>query len=132
MNPELKRIILQSTFQIQEGTYAYATVKSVPADKHFLVAVDVDEITVVTETQRLKELDLIEKNRDDWCLIALNISAPFYSVGFLAAVSEAIANQKMNVLIVSTYSKDYILVKAGLKEKARKALLRLGLKEKPV
>jgi len=130
MNKNLKKIINHSNFEAHDENYVYAKVSSIPKTDHFMVTCDKDEITVVTTEDRIKELDLLERNKDNWKLIALNVSIPFYSVGFLATVSAAIAKKKMNVLIVSTYSKDYIMVKAENVELARKALLSLGFSEK--
>jgi hypothetical protein len=62
-------------------------------------------------------------------LIGLKVSAPFYAVGFLAAVAGAITAKGCNNLVVSTYSKDYVLVTLAHFEKARQALLELGFKE---
>lgn len=123
-------IIKQSSFIVHEGKYIYAKVsKAPPVGNHFLVSKDKDEITVVTKKENLKKLNLIEKNKDFYTLIELKVSIPFYSVGFLATVSDAIAKEGMNILIVSTYSKDYILVKEEYAEKATKVLLSLGFKE---
>ncbi len=129
-NDKLKKIIEQSSFKIEDGIYIYTKVSSYPqTSNHFLVTKDSDEITVVTTEDRLNELNLIEKNKDSYKLIALNVSIPFYSVGFLSTVSSAIAKEDMNILIVSTYSKDYILVKKDMIDKAREVLLNLGFKE---
>lgn len=129
MNTELQNIIHASRFVIEPGTYVYAKVRSVPqATDHFLVTQDKDEITVVTTVERLDELDVIERNKEEYKLIALEVSIPFYSVGFLAAVSTAIAEEGMNVLLVSTYSKDYILIKQADQVAGEKVLLDLGLK----
>lgn len=131
MNSELQNIIKQSTFEIQEGRYIYAKVKSFGSFKsHFMVSYDKDEITVITKEENLDSLDLLERNKDNYILIALNVSIPFYSVGFLATVSSTIAEAGMNILIVSTYSKDYILVREDCKGKAREILLELGFQEK--
>jgi len=130
MKSEIEKIIKESNFAIQEGRYVYAKVSQTPkVDKHFMVTKDADEITVVTKEENLIELTLIEKNKDFYRLIALNVSVPFYSVGFLAAVSQAIANEGMNILIVSTYSKDYIMIKEDKLDEARPVLLKLGFQE---
>lgn len=130
MNDELKKIIEQSTFEIQPGRFVYTKVKSVSAlTKHFMVSKDQDEITVVTQEENIEDLDLIERNKDNYSLIALSVSVPFYSVGFLATVSGAIAKAGMNILIVSTYSKDYIMVRGDKLEQAKQVLLSLGFKE---
>lgn len=79
MNDELKKVIEESTFSLEEGTYVYAKVNSINTiEDHFLVSKDKNEITVVTEAENLSRLDLIERNKDDYSLIALNVSVPFY------------------------------------------------------
>jgi len=130
MNDELKRIIEQSSFEVQEGIYIYAKANSAPKiGNHFMVSKDKYEITVVTKEENLQDLDLIERNKDNYSLIALNVSIPFYSVGFLATVSTAIAKANMNILIISTYSKDYIMVREDKLKGAKEVLFSLGFKE---
>lgn len=130
MNDELKQIIHSSTYRVMPGIFVYAKVSSLPqTGTHFLVAQDTDEITVVTTEDQLATLDLIERNKEDYKLIALEVSIPFYSVGFLAAVSTAIAAQGLNILIVSTYSKDYILVKVVDLSKTEAGLIYLGFSQ---
>ncbi len=131
MNQSIEDIIRQSTFKVENGIFVYSKVNTLPkTGNHFLVSQDKDEITVVTLEENLGDLDLIERNKEDYKLIALNVSVPFYAVGFLATVSNAISKRGMNILIVSTYSKDYILIKKEKLEDARKALIDLGFKEK--
>lgn len=122
--------IAQSNFEIQPGEYIYAKVSSVDSNaEHFLISRDADEITVVTTLDKIGSLQLLERNKDVYRLIALNVSVPFYSVGFIATVCDALASAGMNVLVVSTFSKDYILVKADLIERAGAILLSLGFEE---
>ena len=130
MNNEIEKIIKESTFTVQEGRFIYAKVSEVPTrNDHFMITKDADEITVVTKEENLNGLVIIEKNKYFYSLIALNVSVPFYSVGFLATVSQAIAKEGMNILIVSTYSKDYIMVRSDKLEDARSVLLKLGFQE---
>ena len=129
MRQQLNDIIHASSFSIEDGMFVYAKVKSWPDENHFMVTKDGDEITVVTQSENVTTLDLIERNKDDYRLIALNVAIPFYCVGFLARISQAIADSGMNILIVSTYSKDYVLVKADQLEDARDTLLKLGFSE---
>lgn len=100
-----------------------------PRNKHFLISRDSDETSVVTTEDRLAELDLIERNKDSYVLIRVDISVPFYSVGFMAAVTSAIAAKKANVLVISTYSRDYFLVRTEHREIARQTMLELGFQE---
>jgi len=130
MNSKIKKIIKESTFGVEEGRFVYAKVLKAPnIENHFLVSKDADEITVVTKEKNLSELTIVERNKDFYRLIALNISIPFYSIGLLATVSQAIAKEGMNILIVSTYSKDYILVKYNKIEKTKSVLSKLGFQE---
>lgn len=130
INSEVKKIIEKSTFRVEEGKFVYAKVSKAPnIGNHFMVSKDADEITVVTKEENLSELDFEERNKDFYRLIALNVSLPFYSIGFLATVSRTIAKEGMNILVISTYSKDYILVKDDRLEDARETLLKLGFKE---
>lgn len=130
MNNEIRKIIKESTFKVEGGRFIYAKVSKAPAiGSHFLITKDDEEVTVVTKEENLSGLKLIEKNKDFYKLIALNVSIPFYSVGFLATVSEAIAKGGMNILIVSTYSRDYIMVKSSKIKDAKLILLKLGFKK---
>jgi hypothetical protein len=130
MDNEIKKIINESTFKIEDGIFIYAKVSKITnTENHFMITKDKDEITVVTKEENLSKLNLLEKNKDFYRLIALNVSIPFYSVGFLAAVSQAFAKENMNILIVSTYSKDYILIMDDRIESAKLVLLKLGFKE---
>lgn len=126
MDPKLQEIIKSSTFETQDGIYFYCKVAGKPSGDHFLISQDKDEITVVTTEDKIKDLDLLQKNKETYKLIALNVSVPFYSVGFLAAVTDSIAKEGMNLLVVSTYSKDYILVKEEMLKKATEVLHNLG------
>ena len=125
---DINEIIAQSSFELIEGTFIYAKVRSMPSFDVFMITKDKDEITVVAEAHQIANLDLIEKNKEDYKLIALNVSIPFYTVGFLAKVSQAIADGGMNILIVSTYSKDYIMVKKDALDTALGILKQLGFK----
>ncbi len=126
---DIKEIIKNSTYKIEDGNFVYAKISKPPSGDHFLVAKDSDEITVVTKEEKLSGLQIIEKNKERYKLIALNVSVPFYSVGFIATVTSAIARGGMNVLVVSTYSKDYILVKQENIEKTEQVLRKLGFKK---
>ncbi len=95
-----------------------------------MISCDEDEITIVTRQENVSGLKVLEKNKDIYTLIALNVSVPFYPVGFLATVSEAVAKEGMNILIVSTYSKDYIMVKKDCTDNVESVLLGLGFTEK--
>lgn len=67
---------------------------------------------------------------DGYRAIRFNLFAPFEGVGFIATLAGAIARKGINILCVSAYSCDYILVKEGDLAEAVRALRELGIKEK--
>ena len=99
------------------------------AGNYFLIAQDNDEITVVAEE---KQLDgLAYESAVKWFkLIEFRVAKPFESTGFLAKIAQAIANRKMNLLIVSTFSKDYVFVREEKVNEAVPALKKAGFSVK--
>jgi len=130
MNQELREIIESSSFRVITGRYVYSKVAKVPDLRDcFMIAKDEDEITAIVEESNLSKIDILEKNKDLYKLIELKVSLPFYAVGFLAVVTDAISSEGMNNLIVSTYSKDYVMVRVEHEEGAKKALVKAGFKK---
>ena len=56
----------------------------------------------------------------------LRVSKPFAAPGFLAAACTAIADSGTAVLVISTFSYDYIFVRAGMSATAESALQARG------
>lgn len=122
----VKEAIPKSIATIMKGTYVYVKTDVLEKpDIHFMVSKDKDEITVVTRKENLKELNVIEVV-GDYKLIEFKPAVPFQTVGFLAKIAETIANEGMNILIISTFSKDYIMIKEELCEKGISALENVG------
>ena len=105
----LQDIIARSPVRVQPGRYSVAKCSAVPAGEFFMVARDADEGTVIAEEGRLPSE--VQEGRGGYRLVGLAIATPFEGVGFLAAASGAVAGAGLNVLIVSTFSKDYLLLK---------------------
>lgn len=127
MKSDLQEVIKNSTFAVHPGKYVYAKVASAPnLDDAFMISRDDNEITAVFEVARVGSFAIIEQNKDLRKLIEIKVSAPFYAVGFLAAITEAITAKGCNNLVVSTYSKDYVLVTEAHFEQAKQALVELG------
>ena len=119
MDEKLEKIIKESSFTWVKDDFYYLKAKSRPSGKHFFIAEDRDEVTVVTSREKVREVDVAGQNTNIYTFFALSPTVPFYTVGFLAAVSSAIAAGGMNILIVSTYSKDYLGVQKEHAAKAR-------------
>lgn len=123
---DLKEAIPKSIVTVMNGTYVYVKTDNVENDNdHFMVSKDKDEITVVTKKENIKDLNVLELV-EDYKLIEFKPVVPFQTVGFLVKIAEVIANQGMNILIVSTFSKDYIMIKEEELEKGLQALKDTG------
>ena len=59
-------------------------------------------------------------------LFEFKVSIPFLAPGFLAKISKTIADKSLNILIVSTFSKDYALIREEDFKVAVKALEEVG------
>lgn len=131
---QLKGLIAASKVIVRKGRYAYLKVGKKPARKYFLIAQDNDEVTVVAEEKDVMRLKY-ESSVKWFKLIEFRVAKPFVSTGFLAKIAQAITRRKMNLLIVSTFSKDYVLVREEKINDAVAALKKAGFpvekKQKP-
>ena len=121
----LNEIIKSSQVVVHKGRYAYLKTKERKIDNHFLISQDKDEITIVTEENninKIKHEDIVKWFK----LLEIKVSMPFIAKGFLAKVTKTIADKNLNVLIVSTFSKDYVLVKEETWETAVNSLKEVG------
>ena len=111
---------------VHPGRFAYLQTKEFPKnDNNFLITKDNDEITIVTEENNLDNTNF-DKDYKWFKLIEFKITKPFVCVGFLATISKIIADKNMNILIVSTFSKDYALINEKDIDKAIEALKKFG------
>ena len=124
-NSALDEVIKTSKVILHKGRYAYLKADEFSSDNHFLISKDDDEVTVVTEESNVSNV----KYSDDvkWFkLVEIKVSSPFLAKGFLARITKAIADKNLNVLVVSTFSKDYILIREETFEDGLKALEEAG------
>lgn len=92
MNDGLKKIIESSSFKVHDGEWVYAKMNKAPQlEDCFMASTDQDEITACFKKEDEEKFDILEKNKDLRKLIEIKVSAPFYAVGFLAAVTGAIS-----------------------------------------
>lgn len=126
-----EEIIRQSRFWLVEGVFVYASVRRAPlVDGHLVVCHDVDgEITVVTRPERLPELDVVTVNPDHWALVAIDCANPFYCPGVLARIATALSDEGLDVLLLSTFSRDLVLVAERERERVRRILVAIGFLE---
>jgi len=123
---DLQEAIPKSIATVMKGTYVYVKTNELQKpDIHFMVSKDKDEITLITKKENISNVKVLELV-GDYKLIEFKPAVPFQTVGFLAKIAEVIANQGMNILIVSTFSKDYIMIKEECCEKGLQALKNTG------
>ena len=92
-----------------------------------MVTRDELETTVVTEVEHLRHVEVLERNADRWQLLTIDCASPFYSVGFIARISEVLSGAGIDILVVSTFSRDWVLVKEEDGPKAAALLEGIGL-----
>lgn len=118
--------IENSKFQVLFGRYAMIKTGKKNEEAAFLVASDELETTIIVEESSLSRFDYSEIQT--WFkLIRLIVAVPFFSVGFLAKVTSAIAQKGLNLLVESTFTYDYLLIREEELELAVNALRELGL-----
>ncbi len=125
-NASLNDVIRSSRVVVRRGRYAYLKARAqTEFANHFLIARDQDEITIVTEEAYLPQTSF-EEHVKWFKLIEIRVSQPFVAKGFISRITQASAERDLNVLVVSTFSKDYFLVREEAIEPAVTALRELG------
>ena len=118
----LEEIITSSTFRLA-GRYFWASAGAIRnVERHLLIARDEKETTVVTE--HLEDIDVVELNPDRWTLLSIDCASPFYCAGFIAAISAPLRDAGIDILVVSTFTRDWVFVKeseAGLAKEILRA-----------
>lgn len=112
------------TVTVWQETFAIVKSKRTLPDAFANIA-DRNEITVVVDQTKVREEDIIEIERG-WKLLSFDMVLPFALIGFLAAVSQALAEAGVSLFALSAYSTDHILVKEDDLSRARGQLERLG------
>lgn len=124
---KINEVIKTSKVVIHQGRYIYLKTTDKNLSNHFFVSQDKDEITIVTEEKNLSNVKYSDSVR--WFkLIEIKLSVPFLQ-GFLSRVIKPIADAGYNTLIISTFSKDYILTKEKNIKDVINILRQMGFKE---
>jgi hypothetical protein len=111
MAEALDDVIRKSPVRAMPGRYAVVRCADLPAGSgYFMVTRDSDEVTVIVEESELSQLPALG-HEGGYRLVEIRVAVPFQGVGLLAAVTQALAAAGLSVLVVSTYSKDYLLLR---------------------
>ena len=82
-------------------------------------------MTVVHRTDTLPA-QLIRREEKGWKIITFDVELPFELTGFLAAITEMLAQRKVPVFALSAFSTDHLLIREAHLEAALRALAELG------
>jgi hypothetical protein len=106
---------------------AYSVVKAKKlASDCFATLIDQNETTLVQKSEEVDPENVIEEEKN-WRILTFEAVLPFELTGFLAAVAEVLAKEKVAIFALSAYSTDHVLVKAEKLDKALEALQQLGV-----
>ena len=121
------QIIAQSDFYLEPDAFFVVQASYVrTSELHRLVCRDEKETTVITTEAGLSDLDIIAINQEQWRLLVINCANPFYCVGFLTAISTAMTDADIDILLTSTFSRDLVFVPAQDCDRAVALLRQLG------
>lgn len=124
----LEDIVTHSSFNFA-GTYLWASAGAVRhPEKHLIVTRDEKETTVVTLAENLGDLDVLALNPDRWLLLSIDCANPFYCAGFIARLSAPLSAAGIDILVVSTFTRDWVFVKEEEGERAAKLLEEVGFR----
>lgn len=127
----LKEVIKVSWFIITKERYVYTSVKKISyPEKHLMIINDGHELTIVTEENNLHLLGEYEANKERWRLLNVRCGNPFYCVGFIAYITNALAEHGIDIVITSSYSNDLILVMDKDLNASIKVLTEIGFEQK--
>ncbi len=116
------------TLYVWDETFAIAQTEK-PFVNAFAVIQDKKEITVIIDQEKIHVDDVIQMDID-WKLITFDMVLPLQTIGFLAKVTTILADERISVCAISTFSTDHILVKEQDLLKTLRKLKILGLSVK--
>ena len=129
--PSTLEVLRQSAFRIELEPYAWVRAGRLDGpERHLVVIRDERETTVVTLERNLGDVEVLERNPDLWALLSIDCANPFYCVGFFAAITTSFAARGIDILALTTFTRDYFFVKQSERELARQVLLEVGIEER--
>jgi hypothetical protein len=128
----LQPVIAASWFTIDPRSFIYASVQQViHAEQHLMITRDGTEITIVTDTNNFPLDGGCVVNKEKWKLVNIRCGNPFYCVGFIAFITGSLANAGIDIVLVSSFSNDLVLVMEKDMGEAVKILKEIGFKQQP-
>ena len=129
---QLDDVIRSSPIAVSRERYAVVRLaEPCPLGDHFLVCRDADETTLISP-EALVPWEAALATETWFRLLAIRMATPFATPGFLARVASVLAQRGINVYVVSTFSKDCVLLKEEDLEEGVAALAAIGFPIVPV
>jgi hypothetical protein len=94
-------------------------------DGQFMVFRDAREVTLVIEDddwRRIRHAIRDARVETDYRLVTLDVELPWHVVGYLARVTEVLAAASISVGVLSSFSRDHLLIKQADLGRALKVL----------
>lgn len=94
-------------------------------DAPFMILRDAFEVTMVIEEEdwrRIRHAVRDARSEAGYRLVTLDIQLPWTTVGYLARVTEILAAEQISVGVLSSFSRDHLLIKQQDLGRALKAL----------
>jgi uncharacterized protein len=127
---DLEQAVAASPLVVHAGPYDVVRL-SPHADlgglRPFALMRDAFETTVIARPEQLADLRPLARE-PGFALLEVRVVDPFETPGFVAAISSAIAAVGVSLLVVSTFSIDYVLVRTRDLDAALRALADRGLR----
>lgn len=122
---KLKSRLKNGKFYVWKEKFAVLKAKK-PFPNSFAVIKDKKETTAVIKQSEIGNNKNIIRISKNWKIITFDMLLPLDSVGFLATISKALAEEGISIFVVSAYSTDHILVKEKDVKKAINKLKNIG------
>ena len=124
---ELDEVIARSPIRREPG--AYHVLRLTPnqpvTTTPYCVVRDAHETTVICREDQLAQFSSQER-QGPFVLLQVRICVPFQAPGFLGRIAGTLGQRAISVLMVSTYSFDYVLVASKDEQAALDALRAIG------
>ena len=114
--------------KLVSGKFVFCTIP-----KNKLLTLKINPLLIFQEEEGVTlivEKEVADKNKLNydkiWSLITLNVNSDLSAVGFLAAITPALAKAGISVNVVSAYHHDHLFVPEGKAREATKILQKLS------
>lgn len=122
---EIRQYFKNGRAVVSPGTYAIVKTRRALVNA-FAVIKDDRETTCIIEESKIGAQKFLGFD-GDWRQITFDMVLPFSLIGFMAAVSGALAEAGVSLFAVSAYTTDHVFVKDAKLDVAVKALEKLGM-----